>query len=398
MSTVSPRASALKPSATLAMGAKAKKLAAEGNDVVNFTLGEPDFKTPKNICEAAKKAIDDGWHGYTPSKGRPDLLKAIAGHYKKFIGIDYDPTTEIVASPGAKFSVYLAFQVLLGEGDEALMPAPYWVSYPEMIQLSGATPVVVETKESDGFALTAATLEKAITPKTKVLLLNSPSNPSGAVIPPAEIRNIAQVLEKRNIWCISDEIYDRLAYDGMEVLSIASCSEWMRNHSIIINGCSKAYAMTGWRLGWAAGPKEVMKAADAWQSQETSNVCAIVQAAGIEALNGQQDSVDVMKAEFDKRRRLVVQLLNDIPGVTCIMPKGAFYAYPNISGLFGKTMEGVTINSPMAFCEVALNKKYVALVAGEDFGSPHHVRISYACSEERIREGCKRLKDMVLGK
>ena len=393
-SPLSPKARALEPSATLAMAARAKQLAAEGKDVVSFTVGEPDFKTPAHICAAAKKAVDDGLHGYTPSNGLPALLKAVADHFRKTTGVVYEPS-RIVVSPGAKFSIYLALQVLTSAGDEVLIPAPYWVSYPEMARLAGATPVALPTREDRDFALTADALEAAITPRTKLLILNTPSNPTGGVIPAGEIEKIARVLQKHNVWCLADEIYDQLAYGAEKPLSIASISDWNRDHSVVINGASKTYAMTGWRVGWAAGPAEVVKAMGDWQSQSTSNACAIAQAAAIAALTGPQECVAEMRAEFAARADVMARLLNDIPGVTCRRPTGAFYALPNISKLFGRKLGGRLVNNPTDFCNAALDACHVAMVAGETFGAPDHVRISYACSRERIEEGCRRLRDLV---
>jgi aspartate aminotransferase len=393
---LSRRAAALEPSATLAMTAKAKRLKAEGKDVIAFTVGEPDFKTPAHICAAAKAAIDGGQHGYTAVPGIPPLLAAVGKEFKRGIGVEYN-AKEIVVSPGAKFSIYLALQALVGDGDEVIVPAPYWVSYPEMVRLAGGVPVCVPTAAENNFAITAAALEKAITPKTKLLILNSPSNPTGGVAPAEEIGRLAAVLEKRGVWCLSDEIYDQLVYEGAEHRSIASVSDWMRAHAIVVNGVSKTYAMTGWRIGWAAGPEKVIRAMEDWQSQSTSNPCSIAQAAAVAALEGPRDAVKAMVAEFAARRTLIVRLLNDIPGVSCRTPGGAFYALPDISGLFGKNMGGEKIQNPSDFCRVALDRAFVAMVPGEPFGAPAHVRLSYACSTKQIEEGCARLKRLVTG-
>ncbi len=386
----------LQPSATLAMNAKAKKLKAEGKNVISFSVGEPDFPTPKHICDAAKKAIDDGWHSYTPSSGVMELRKAIADTLSKETGVAYTPQ-QVIASPGAKFSIFLSMLALLNEGDEVVIPAPYWVSYPEMARLCGATPVAVETREEDGFAISPAALNDVITPKTKMLIINSPSNPTGQILPPETIGEIGAVMEKRGIWCLADEIYNRLIFGDAVHKSIASVSDYCRDHTVVVNGCSKTYAMTGWRLGWVGAPLEVAKAIGDLQSQTTSNPCAITQAAGIAALTGPQECVEEMRSEFAKRRKLVHTLLNEIPGITCSMPSGAFYALPNISGLFGKTMGGRVINNPNDFCEVALDKAHIACVAGEAFGTKLHIRMSYATSTENIEEGCRRLKALVEG-
>ena len=389
---LSVRAQSLEPSATLAMAAKAKALQDAGHPVIAFTVGEPDFRTPAHICAAAKEAIDQGMHKYTPVPGIPALRQAVAARLKESIGVEYAPT-EIVVSPGAKYSIHLAFQALLSEGDEALIPAPHWVSYPEMARLSGAKPVIIETREEDGFALTARAVEAAITPRTKLLVLNSPGNPTGGITPPDEIDRIAAVLERRGVWCVSDEIYDCLIYGGAALRSPAAVSPWNREHTIVINGVSKTYAMTGWRIGWAAGPKDILKAMDDLQSQSTSNPCSISQAAAVAALTGPQDSVADMRKAFEARRAHIMEQLAGIPGIACGMPAGAFYAFPNIQQLLGKTYDGVKVETPTDFCMAALEKVHVAMVAGEPFGSPRHVRLSYACSMEQITEGCRRLKE-----
>ncbi len=393
-SFLSEKVLALAPSATMAMSAKAKKLAAEGKSVISFSVGEPDFKTPLHICEAAKKAIDDGDHAYTPTPGTMELRKAIAKNLTKDTGATYE-AANIVASPGAKYSLYLTMLALLNPGDEVIIPAPYWVSYPEMVSLCGGKPVFVNTKEEDNFAISPDALDAAITNRTKMLVLNSPCNPTGQVTPAAVIKEIGKILEKRGIWCISDEIYNHLVFNGTKVESMAAVSDYCHDHTIVVNGCSKTYAMTGWRLGWIGARKEIAKAVDDLQSQTTSNPNSIAQAAGLAALEGPQDCVEVMRQKFAERRDLVSKLLGDIDGVTCSVPTGAFYALPNISGLFGRTIAGQVINNPTDFCNVALEKAYVALVPGEPFGAPAHMRMSYATSDENIVEGCRRLKALV---
>lgn len=386
----------LAPSATMAMNAKAKQLQAEGKNVISFSVGEPDFKTPRHIGEAAKKAIDDGWHQYTPPAGLPALRKAIAEALERGTGVPFEPA-QVVASPGAKFSLYLAMLAMLDPGDEVIIPAPYWVSYPEMVRLCGATPVAAATQESENFAVTPDIIEAAITPRTKLLILNSPSNPTGQVTPAEDIVGIAKVLEKHGVWCISDEIYDRLIFGDAVHKSIASVSDYSRDHTIVVNGCSKTYAMTGWRLGWIGAPKQIAKAVDDLQSQTTSNPSSITQAAGIAALTGPQECVEAMRKEFAARRDIVHGLLNGIAGMTCSMPTGAFYALPNISGLFGKTLGGRLIQNPTDFCEAALEKAHVACVPGEAFGAPEHFRMSFATSVDNIEEGCRRLKGLAEG-
>lgn len=394
--SLSQKALELAPSATMAMNAKAKKLQAEGKNVISFSVGEPDFRTPKHICEAAKKAVDDGWHAYTPTPGVPALRKAVADTLSREVGVVYDPV-QVVVSPGAKYSIYLTLLAMLNPGDEVLVPAPYWVSYPEMVRLCGGAPVTVETREENNFALSAAALEAAITPRTKLLILNSPSNPTGQVTPPEVIGEIGAVLERHGVWCLSDEIYNHLVFGGQVHKSIASVSDYCRDHTIVVNGCSKTYAMTGWRLGWIGAPKKIAKAVDDLQSQTTSNPCSIAQAAGIAALTGPQESVEEMRLEFAARRDLIHKLLNGIDGISCTLPTGAFYALPNISGLFGRTLAGKKISTPTEFCDLALEKAHVACVAGEAFGAGKHIRMSFATSRGNIEEACRRLKTLAEG-
>lgn len=394
---LSRRVLELEPSATLAMNAKAKKLKAEGKNVISFSVGEPDFKTPPHICEAAKRSIDEGLHGYTPVPGIPELRQAIAKALTKGTGVEYQPN-HVVASPGGKYAIYLALLALVNPGDEVIIPAPYWVSYPEMVRLIGGVPVIVETREEDCFAISPEALERAVTPKTKLLILNSPSNPTGQIVPPEVIVEIGKILEKRGLWCISDEIYDQLIFGDARHKSVASVSDYCRDHTVVVNGCSKTYAMTGWRMGWIGARKEVAQAIDDLQGQTCSNASNPAQAAALAALTGPQECVAVMRASFDNRRKLIHRLLNDISGVRVGMPQGAFYALPNISGLFGKTMGGRVVSCPKDFCEVALEKVHVAMVAGEAFGAPKHIRLSYATSEKNIEEGCRRLKDLAEGR
>ena len=393
---LSQRVLNLEPSATMAMSAKAKKLAAEGKSVISFSVGEPDFKTPAHICEAAKKAIDAGNHGYTAVGGIPDLRRAIAAALTRDTGVEYQ-ADQVVASPGGKYSLYLALMALINPGDEVIIPAPYWVSYPEMVRLVGGEPVFVETKEEDLFAVSPAALDAAITPRTRLLILTSPSNPTGQVTPPEKIREIGRIMEKRGIMCLSDEIYNHLIYGDTKHVSVASVSDYCRENTIVANGCSKTYAMTGWRLGWIGARREIATAIEDLQSQTCSNPCSIAQAAAVEALTGPQDCVGQMAQQFERRRGLIHELLNDIPGFTCAMPQGAFYALPNIFGLFGKTIAGKLIKNPMDFCNLALKEALVAMVPGEAFGAPKHVRLSFATSDDNIREGCRRLKALVEG-
>ncbi len=394
---LSQRVIELEPSATLAMNTKAKKLKAEGKNVISFSVGEPDFKTPAHVCEAAKQAIDEGMHGYTAVPGIPELRQAIAKALTKGTGVEYQ-AAQVVASPGGKYAIFLALLALVNPGDEVVVPAPYWVSYPEMVRLIGGVPVIVDTREEDSFALTPEALDAAVGPKTKLLILNSPSNPTGQIVPPAVIGEIGRIMEKRGIWCLSDEIYDQLIFGEAKHRSVASISEYCRDHTVVVNGCSKTYAMTGWRMGWTGARLEVAKAIDDLQGQTCSNVSTPSQAAALAALTGPQDCVAEMRASFDARRKVIHRLLNGIPGFSMAMPQGAFYALPNISALFGKTMAGRKVLSPRDFCEIALDKAHVAMVPGEAFGAPSHIRLSYATGEKNIEEGCKRLKDLVEGK
>lgn len=390
---LSDRAQQISPSMTMAITTKARALAREGVDICSFSAGEPDFRTPDHICAAAKFAIDNGLHGYLANAGMPELRTAVTHAFQKGIGVHYDPAQTLV-SPGGKCSLALAFLALLDPGDEVLLPAPYWVSYIDMARIAGAETRIVPTQEENNFLLTAAMLEEHITPKTKFLILNSPCNPTGAVIHESELREIAALLERHNLLCISDEIYDKLLFGGATHTSIASVSPYAQAHTVVVNGCSKAYAMTGWRIGYAAGPLEIITAMGNLQSQMTSNACSIAQAAALAALEGPQDCVETMRQAFEKRRTLIVKLLNGIEGVRCSTPEGAFYVLPDIRSVFGKTLRGRTIHSSMEFCEVALEAG-VACVPGEAFGTDHHIRLSYATSEAMIEKGCARLKELI---
>ncbi len=394
---LSQRVLEMEPSATMAMNDRAKQLKAEGKDIISLSVGEPDFKTPQHVCDAAKKAIDDGMHGYTPVSGIPELKKAIAKSLTRSTGVEYQ-TNQVVASPGGKYSIYLTLMSLVNPGDEVVIPAPYWVSYPEMVRLVGGTPVIVETKEENLFVLTPKALKKAISPKTKLLILNSPSNPSGQIIPSEAIVEIGRIMERERIWCLSDEIYNQLIFGDAGHKSIASVSDYCREYTVVADGCSKTYAMTGWRLGYIGAHPEVAKAIDDLQGQTCSNPCSIAQAAAVAALDGPQESVGIMRARFEQRGKLITKLLSDIPGFKVNEPRGAFYSLPNISGLFGKTVCGRVIESGVDFTNLALEKAHVAMVPGLPFGVPEHIRLSFATSEENIEIACQRLKDLVVGK
>ena len=385
---ISERMKQIAPSMTLAIDGKAKKLQSEGVDVLNFGAGEPDFNTPQVICDAAKKAIDEGHHKYTPVPGTLELRKAIAQYLDREYKVKYEPT-DIVASCGAKHSLYNIFMALVNPGDEVLIPAPYWVSYPEQIKLAGGVPVFVDCPESAEFKLTPEALKAKITPKTKVLILNSPSNPTGAVVGRKAMEGIAELALKHKFWVVSDEIYAKLVY-GEEHVCFPSLSKEVAAQTILVNGMSKAYAMTGWRLGYAAGPTNVMKAITDLQGQSTSNPTAIVQKAGIAAMAMPDSEIQKMVSIFQKRRDMIVEGLNAIPGIKCLKPAGAFYVFPNVKGLF----KPGRANS-MELSEYLLDKAKVALTPGIAFGAEGYMRLSYATSEKTIQEGLKRIKEAV---
>ena len=385
---ISERMKQVAPSMTLAIDAKAKKLQEEGVDVLNFGAGEPDFNTPAPICEAAKKAIDQGHHKYTPVPGTLELRKAIAQYLEREYKVHYEPG-EIVASCGAKHSLYNVFMAIINPGDEVLIPAPYWVSYPEQIKLAGGVPVFVECSEADEFKLTPEALKSKITPKTKALILNSPSNPTGAVVGRKAMEGIAELALKHKITVVSDEIYAKLIY-GEEHVCFPSLSKEVVAQTILVNGMSKAYAMTGWRLGYAAGPANIMKAVADLQGQSTSNPASIVQKAGVAALALPDSEIQKMVAVFQKRRDMIVEGLNAIPGVQCLKPAGAFYVFPNVKGLFKPGR-----SNSMELSGFLLDKAKVALTPGIAFGAEGHMRMSYATGEKIILEGLSRIKAAV---
>lgn len=391
---LSERAKRIKPSPTLSMDAKAKAMKAEGFNIVNFGVGEPDFDTPENIKEAAIKAINEGFTKYTPVGGIDPLKDAIIEKFKRDNGIDY-VRDEILVSCGAKHSLYNIAQALFSPGDEVLIPAPYWVSYPDQVLLNDAIPVFVKTYESDSFMVMPEALESHITKKTKALILNSPSNPTGLVYDKKRLEKIAEVILKYEIFVISDEIYERLIYDGFRHVSITSIGKEVKNKTIVVNGLSKSYAMTGWRIGFAAGPKEIMRAMTNIQSQSTSNPTSIAQKAAVEALTGPQDFIDSMVSEFDRRRKFLIRELNSIPGVSCITPTGAFYAFPNISELYGRSKGNRTISSSADFALYLLEEAKVALVHGGAFGDDNYMRLSYATSIDEIEEGIGRIRKAI---
>ncbi len=391
---LSNRAQKIKPSPTLAMDAKAKAMKAQGIDVVNFGVGEPDFDTPENIKEAAIKAIKEGFTKYTPVGGIDILKDAVIEKFKKDNGLDYT-REEIIISCGAKHSLYNINQAILSPGDEVLIPSPYWVSYPDQALLNDAVPVFVKTYEKDSFMLRTESLKEHITPKTKLLILNSPSNPTGLTYDPKTLEGIAEIILRHNMYVISDEIYEKLTYDGVKHVSIASLGKEIKQRTIVVNGLSKSYAMTGWRIGYAAGPKDIIKAMTNIQSQSTSNPTSIAQKAAVEALRGPQDFIRTMLEEFDKRRKFLVDSLNKINGISCLKPTGAFYAFPNTSALYGKQHDGKTINSSSDFAMYLLEEAKVALVHGAAFGDDSYVRLSYATSIDMIKKGVERIAEAI---
>jgi len=385
------RADRIKPSPTLAITAKAQALRAQGRDIIGFGAGEPDFDTPLNIKKAAIKAIEDGFTKYTPVGGIEELKDAISAKLKNDNGLEYG-RSQIVVSCGAKHSLFNLAQVLFEAGDEVIVPAPYWVSYPDIVVLSDATPVIVQTSEKSGFKLDPADLRVAITPRTKAVVINSPSNPTGSTYTLEELKKLAEVILEKKIIAISDDIYEKILYDGMPFGEIASLSPEMRDQTIVVNGVSKSHSMTGWRIGYAAGPENVIKAVTDYQSQNTSNPTSIAQKAAVEAISGDQGTVSMMVGEFQKRRNFIVDALNDMPGVSCFKPEGAFYVFPNVSGLYGRSCNGMQVKSSADITEFLLEKANVAVVPGVVFGNDSHIRLSYATSMRNIEEGMKRVK------
>ena len=387
---ISKKIAAIAPSATLAIDAKAKELKAQGIDVAGFGAGEPDFDTPQNIKDAAVRAIAAGCTKYTPASGTMELKKAVCAKFARDNGLTYTPD-QIVISNGAKHSLVNIFMAICDPGDEVIIPSPFWVSYPEMVKIADGVPVTLETTEATHFKFTAEQLEKAIGPKTVALILNSPSNPTGMAYTRKELEEIAQVAVKHGIYVISDEIYEHLLYEG-EHVSIASLGEEIKAQTIIVNGVSKTYAMTGWRIGYTASDAKVAKAMGNLQSHASSNPNSIAQAAAVEALNGPQDSVAEMKAEFAKRRDYMVSRINSMTGVSCVAPQGAFYVFMNMEKLVGKTLHGKQITGANDFAQVLLEEAKVAVVPSEGFGIQNYVRWSYATSMENIQKGLDRLE------
>ena len=383
----------VKPSPTLAVTAKARELARQGKKVISLGAGEPDFDTPENICDAAIKAIKRGETRYTDVDGIPELKAAIVEKFKRENGLEYK-TTQVSVSPGGKPVIYNAMMASLNPGDEVIVPAPYWVSYPDMVLLAGGTPVFAVGDMSTGFKLKPETLEAAITPKTKWLILNSPSNPSGAAYTADELKALGEVLKRHpQVWVLTDDMYEHILFDGFKYATIAQVVPELYDRTLTMNGVSKAYSMTGWRIGYAAGPEPLIKAMSKIISQSTSNPCSIAQWAAVEALNGPQDFIPQRSAIFQKRRDLVVAMLNNAKGIQCPTPEGAFYVYPSIAGCIGKqTPSGKIITSDEDFAGELLQTEEVAVVHGAAFGLSPFFRISYATSEAVLTEACSRIQ------
>lgn len=396
MIQLSKRAKQLSPSITLAVTAKANQMKAQGIDIIGFGAGEPDFDTPQSIKDAGIAAINAGFTKYTPTSGIPELKKAICEKFKRDNNLDYEPS-QILVSCGAKHSLFNAVFVLCEQGDEVIIPSPYWVSYEEQVKMAGATPIIVETSKENDFKLTDNLFYNAITSKTKAIILNSPCNPTGSVYNQQELEGIAMIAVEKGICIISDEIYEYLIYDGLKHYSLASFNPDVKSLTITINGVSKAYSMTGWRIGYAAGPKEIIKAMSEVQDHSTSNPNSIAQKAALAALGGStsQGFIAEMVSEFDKRRRYMVERLNKIKGFNCRLPFGAFYAFPDVSGIFGMKFNGKVIKDSFLLTEFLLEEAKVAVVPGAAFGAPNYIRLSYATSLENINKGMDRIEQAI---
>ncbi|HJE58490.1 MAG TPA: pyridoxal phosphate-dependent aminotransferase [Nocardiopsis listeri] len=392
---VSARISAISESATLAVDAKAKAMKADGRPVIGFGAGEPDFPTPDYIVEAAVSAArEPRFHRYTPAGGLPELKKAIAEKTERDSGYKVEPA-QILVTNGGKQAIYEAFAALLDPGDEVIVIAPYWTTYPESIKLAGGVPVYVVTDESTGYLASVEQLEAARTDRTKVLVFVSPSNPTGAVYPREQVRAIGRWANEHGLWVLTDEIYEHLVYGDAEFASLPVEVPEIADRTVIVNGVAKTYAMTGWRVGWIIGPKDVVKAASNLQSHATSNVANVSQAAAVAALSGDLTAVDEMRTAFDRRRRTIVRMLNEIDGVVCPEPEGAFYAYPSVKDVLGKEIRGKTPKTSAELAELILEEAEVAVVPGEAFGTPGYLRLSYALSDEDLIEGVTRIQNLL---
>jgi aspartate aminotransferase len=394
MIAISKMAAAVQPSATLAAAAKAKQMKAEGINVFDFSLGEPDFNTPEHICTAAVKAMQKGQTHYTPASGTPELRSAVARCYQKTYGLSYSPE-QVIISNGAKHSLHNALAATVGPGDEVIIPTPYWVSYSDLVQMTGASFVLVPTQLETGFKMTPEQLRAAVTPRSRLLMLNSPSNPTGTVYTRKELEALADVALEKNLAVISDEIYERLVFGEARATCFATLRPGLAERTITISGASKTYAMTGWRIGWALGPAPVIKAMGNVQSQETSCPSSISQQAAIAALDGDQECVERMRREFEARRDLVCARLKKMSGVRSFIPQGAFYAFFDVSAYFGRTLGSRSVTDSTSFCQAALEVAHVNLVTGAAFGAEGFVRLSYAASREQLQAGLDRLEQFL---
>lgn len=392
--SISKRCAAITPSQTLAVDAKAKAMKAEGQRIIGFAAGEPDFNTPAYICEAANQAIANGLTRYTPSSGMPALKQAICKKLLKDNGLHYAPN-QIIVSNGAKHAISNACIALLDPGDEVLLPAPYWVSYPEMVRMADGVPVFIHTKRENQFLPSVHDLRKQLTPRTKAIILNSPSNPTGSVYPKALLQEIADFAVENQLIVFSDEIYEHLVYDGAKHISIASLNDEIKAQTLVFNGVSKTYAMTGWRIGYAAGPKEIIQAMDAYQSHATSGPNTIAQAASIEAMNNGEVFIEKMRSEYDERRQLMTGIIAQIESLSCAIPQGAFYVMLDCEKIIGRSFRGIVINDTLALSDMLLEEAKVAIVPGDPFGAPGFCRLSYAISRDDIRDGLRAIEAFV---
>jgi len=395
MSQLASRLDLIAPSPTLALDAKAKALKAAGHDVIGFGIGEPDFDTPEHIREAGIKAIRDGFTRYTPADGIGELKEAVCQKFSRDNGLSYQPS-QVVISNGGKHSLYNIFLCLFQPGDEVIVPTPAWVSYQPMLHLAGATPVPVRTSSENGYTLSPADLEAAITPRTRGLVINSPGNPTGLAYSAERLRDLAALILKHRLWVVSDDIYEKIVFDGFQFNNLPMLEPALYDQTVIAHGLAKTYAMTGWRIGFLAGPEKVARAAAKLQSQTTSNPCSISQKAGVAALNGPQEAVGEMVKNFARRRDLVLRLLADIPGLTCPRPQGAFYVFPDVSAYFGKKFGDRTMTSCDEIADYLLERAGAAIVPGSGFGDERTLRISYALRDEDIERGLARVKQALL--
>ena len=389
---IAKKIASMKPSPTIGISSLAQEMKSKGIDVINFSAGQPDFHTPENVKEAGIQAIRNNYTKYTPAPGIPELREAVCRKFKRENNLDYTPE-QVIVSAGGKQSIYLSLQVLLEEGDEAIIISPYWVSYPPQVELTGAKPVIIDTSIEDDFKTSASEIEKHITDKTQILILNSPSNPTGVLFTRKEIEEIAELCVSKNIFVVSDEIYDRLTYDNEEAVSIASINDKIKDITLTVNGASKSFAMTGWRVGYAAGPIEVVKGMTKLQSQLDTHCVSISQYATIEALDNGAETTKKMAESFNERRKFVIERLNNLEGIKTNVPKGAFYIFPEVSSHYGKKFNGIVINDSVSFCKFMLEEMKIALVPGSAFGDDKCIRLSYAASMQNLEDGLDRLEE-----